>query len=146
MTFKPLLIKLFCLLSLFYFLNSCSKTTPGTWKNEKIDGSKRDDFHALNAELFNGLKENKLRYLESVMSKELMNDKSQLRLIEICSNHIKEGNYTVLDEYYVVNKEKGKKILESNATGINNYSLDYDAETREMYFAFLFRNHWLTNR
>jgi hypothetical protein len=91
MTFNPFLIKLFCLLCLFSFLNSCSKNTPGTWKNEKIDASKRDDFHALNTELFNGLKENKPKHLESVMSKELIEDKSQLRLIEPLQQSFKRG-------------------------------------------------------
>ncbi len=42
----------------------------------------------------------------------------------------------MLDEYYVVNKDRGEKIIESKNQSINNYSLHYYAETREMYMAF----------
>jgi hypothetical protein len=70
------------------------------------------------------------------MSKDLIQDNGKLRLIELCSNHLKDGNYVLLDEYYVVNKDKGDKTLESTNEGINNYRLKYNAETREMYMAF----------
>ncbi|MDB5152567.1 MAG: hypothetical protein JWR54_1318 [Mucilaginibacter sp.] len=136
MALNPLLIKLFGLLSIFSVLKSCNSFEPGTWKNEKIEAGKREDFHALNNQMLEGLKANSPMLMAGVMSKELIEDNSRLRLIELCSNRLKEGTYSLLDEYYIVHKERGKKSIETNISGINNYTLNYNADTREMYMAF----------
>lgn len=132
----PFLIKLFSLLSLFAVITSCKTPQPGTWKNDKIEAGKKSDFHELNNQLMEGLKANSPRQLEAVMSKEFINDNGRLRLIELCSNRLKEGDYTVLDEYYIVNKEQGEQTIETKNQGINNHNLKYSAATREMYIAF----------
>jgi hypothetical protein len=131
-----LLIKLFSLLCLSSVLTSCSPPEPGTWKNEKIEAARREDFHTLNDQMMKGLTANSPFMMESVMSKEMIADNNRLRTIELCSNHLKEGTYTLLDEYYIVNKERGNKTLEAKTPGINNYIVNYNAETREMYIAF----------
>jgi hypothetical protein len=127
----PSLIKLFTLLSVFSVLTSCTSYEPGIYKNEKISSSKREDFHLLNNQMLEGLKANSPRLVEGVMSREMIEDNSRLRLIELCSNRLKEDSYTLLDEYYIVHKERGKKVIKAP-----NYTLSYDADTREMYMAF----------
>ncbi len=71
---NPLLIKLFCLLSVFFVLQSCSPHEPGTWKNDKIESSQKEDFHALNKQLLDGLKANAPRQVEAVMSQVFIED------------------------------------------------------------------------
>jgi hypothetical protein len=136
MTANSLLAKLFCLLIIFSALNSCKPHEPGTWKNNNIEPGTREDFHKLNNQVLEGLKANSKLQMDGLMSKDLIQDNGKLRLIELCSNHLKDGNYVLLDEYYIVNKDKGDKTLQSTNEGINNYSLKYNAETREMYMAF----------
>ncbi|HTD40019.1 MAG TPA: hypothetical protein VK671_05325 [Mucilaginibacter sp.] len=136
MTTNSLLVKLFSLLFISAVLVSCKPHEPGTWKNEKIEAGAREDFHKLNDRVLEGLKENSRLKMDGLMSRDLIQDPGRLRLIELCSNHLKDGNYTLMDEYYVVHKDRGDKTLQSGSVGINNYSLKYNAETREMYMAF----------
>jgi len=136
MNTHAILIKLFGFLLITAILISCKPPQPGIWKNDKIESGVREDFHKLNDQVMEGLKANDRLKMDGLMSRDLIQNTGRLRLIELCSNHLKEGNYTVLDEYYIVNKDKGDKILESANEGINNYSLKYTADTREMYVAF----------
>lgn len=133
---NSLLVKLSGLLFISVALISCKPHEPGTWKNEKIDAGTKEDFHKLNDQVLEGLKANDRLKMDGLMSRELIQDAARLRLIELCSNHLKDGSYTLLDEYYIVNKDRGDKTLQSVNEGINNYSLKYNAETREMYIAF----------
>ncbi len=135
MTLNPLFVKLFAAVIVFSLLTGCSPAAPGTWKNEKIPSSQAGDLHALNTQLLDGLKANAPRLVENVMCREFIADNNRLRLIELCSNRLKEDSYTLLDEYYIVHKEKGQKTLESG-TGANSYTFDYSADSREMYIAF----------
>src|ERR1700744_3055134 len=140
---NPLIIKLFCLLSIFSVIKSCNSYTPGIWINGKIEHSKREDFHALNDQLLKALKANNPHEAEAVMSKEMIEDVGRLRQIELCSNRLKEDEYKLLDEYYVVHKDsdildaaKRSKTIRKKDASINAYFLNYTAETREMYIAF----------
>jgi hypothetical protein len=135
MTLNPLFVKLFAVLSAISVMKGCSPAEPGTYKNDKIPSWQRDDLHALNTQLLDGLRTNAPRQVEAVMCREYIEDNGRLRLIELCSNRLKEDAYTLLDEYYIVHKEKGKKTLESGP-GPNSYTLDYTADAREMYIAF----------
>jgi len=74
--------------------------------------------------------------MDALFSKELLQSTSRLRLIELCSNHLKDGTYELMDEYYVVHKDHGAKTIQSLNEGIKNYSVGYQADAREMYFAF----------
>jgi len=136
MTTNPLLMKLLCIFLIFSILNSCKPHEPGTWKNDKIESGIREDFHQLNIQTLDGLKANDHLKMDGLFSKDLIQDNGKLRLIELCSNRLKEDAYTLLDEYYIVNKDRGYKTLESKNEAINNYNLKFTAETREMYMAF----------
>lgn len=132
----PALIRLFCLLLITSVFVSCKPHEPGTWKNNKIESGIRSDFHKLNDQTMAGLKANDHLKMDALFSKELLESTSRLRLIELCSNHLKDGTYELMDEYYVVHKDRGAKTIQSLNEGIKNYSVGYQADAREMYFAF----------
>jgi hypothetical protein len=132
----PTLMKLCSFLFIVSIFISCKPHQPGTWKNDKIESGIRDDFHKLNDQTMAGLKANDHLKMDALFSKELLENMSRLRLIELCSNHLKDGTYELMDEYYVVHKDRGAKTIQSLNEGIKNYSVGYQADTREMYFAF----------
>jgi len=145
---KLSLIKLFAFLSLTAILQSCGPEKPGTYRNDQIKSGKRADFHSLNDQLFIGLKANNAKQLSGIMSAEFIDDHSKLRTVELLSNRMKEdSSYTILDEYYIVNDTKGKHKVECDSRNINNYKVNYIADTREMYLVFFTPkvnpNRWL---
>jgi len=123
--------------SLFLILQSCRTAKPGTYSDTDISSNQRDDFHELNKNLLDALKKNNTRDLDGFLSKELIDDAHfKTRQEELISNHLKVGDAKLLAEYYVVNELKGKHDIKVNNKGINNYIINYEAETPEMYFAF----------
>jgi hypothetical protein len=149
MHFKsPTLVKLFIFFALAIVLQSCGPEKPGTYRNEQIKSSLRADFHALNDQLFIGLKANNVKWLSGIMSQEFIDDGNKFRTVDHLSNRMKEdSSYTILDEYYVVNETKGKHTVECGNRNINNYKVEYIADTREMYLVFFAPkvnpNRWL---
>ena len=103
MNLKPLLKTLFFVSIAVAVLQSCHKPAiPGTYRNDQIPKDQRQIFHTLNDEMLQGLKANRPRDLESVMSKEMLDDHGRFRQIELISNRLKEGEYSILDEFYIV--------------------------------------------
>jgi len=129
---RPLLF--FALLIIISF-QSCTENT-GSWENGQISAGKREDFHKLNTQAFNYLKANDLISLKDLLSKELIDNTYTEKLVGQISNHLSEDNYSLFDEYYVVNKYKDLDTIPAKGTGINKYSLIYPGTMREMYIAF----------
>ncbi len=149
---KPYLLKLLSFLLIVSVLSACEKQEqPGTYKNEAIKASKREEFHKLNDQLFDLLKANKPEEAKNMMSKELLEDNTINRTMELITNRSKSGGYHVLDEYYLVDKadEPGKLVINADATGTDAYTLKYNqSSTKENYVAFLVvpkdaANKWL---
>jgi len=118
---------------------SCHKPAKqGTYQNDQIPADQRKDFHEMTDELMKGLKANKPADLETMMAKEMLADPGRLRLIELISNRLKEGEYSVLDEFYIVHKmtDTGAQKLNVTTKGINNYTYGYEINSPEMYIAF----------
>jgi len=127
---------LFGLLLSLLVLPSCSDPKPGTLKNDQIKAGKREDFHALNEQAFADLKANKPKWLHDLLSKELIESNYTDRAVEHISNSLKVSDYTLLDEYYVVNKWKNADTIMNTNAGIHSYDLYYPGTAREMYMAF----------
>jgi hypothetical protein len=148
---KPLQFttRLCAFLAVILLSQSCSPPKPGTWANNDIEKGKRDDLHALNKILFAGLQANSDNTLQEIWSKDMINDPSRLRTTEVISNRMKEGKYEILDEFYIVNDQKGPHSIGMNTRGLNSYTLNYDAQTREMYIVFFVpktnANRWLVS-
>ena len=137
MSFKSPLIKLFSFLTLVFLLTGCEPEKPGLYNNDHIKSSQRNDFHDLNNQLFAGLRANNAKLLSNIMAKEFIEDNSKNRTVELLYNRIKEdSSYDVLDEYYIINDQRGNHTIEGETKSINNYRFDYSADTREMYIVF----------
>lgn len=124
------------LLAMLFLLSACAPPKPGKWKNDQIESGKRNDFHTLNTRLLTELKVGKADYMQDMMSKDFMADVNRYRAVELVSNRLKEDDYTILDEYYIVNAKKGQDSLKNSSRQINDYKVIYDGDTREMYIAF----------
>ena len=135
---KPLSINKFIISFTFwlaFMLQACNKV-PGSWKNEKISSGKRDDFHQLNNEALKYLKENDPKSLRSLLSAEVIDEGHLERRVELISNRLNDNAYTLLDEYYVINKYVDHDTLKYTGGDINRYSLQYPGVAKEMYFSF----------
>jgi len=134
----------FCFLAFAFILHGCDT---GAWKNDQIKADKREDFHLLNAEVFTDLKANNPKHLQHLLSKELIDDRATVRTVELISNHLKANNYSLFDEYYVINKWRDADTIESTAKGMNSYSLYLPGTAKEMYVAFFIpkaaENKWM---
>ncbi|MGZ3754956.1 MAG: hypothetical protein ACXVAY_18730 [Mucilaginibacter sp.] len=135
--------KLLTIFGLLLILQSCTEEKAGWWKNDQIKASKREDLHELKARIIQDIKDNNMKHLEYVMSKELIEDNiNTQRQVDHIGNYLNTNDYTVSDEYYVVNKWK-----ESDTIKTNKYNLIYGGVAREMYFAFLLPkkgvNQWM---
>ncbi|MBS7565998.1 hypothetical protein KHS38_16445 [Mucilaginibacter sp. Bleaf8] len=115
-------------------MQSCS-TGPGVWKNDEISSSKREDFHEMNKELLEALKAGNPQLLENIMSHELLEDHSLNREAHLISLRMKNDNYHMLNEYYMVHDRRGAHSAGGHI-GSDKYTLEYDAVTKEMYMAF----------
>ena len=131
---KPSLSQVLGLLLIIITLQSCEPTQPGSWKNEQI--SSPDKFHQLNTELLKQLKLSDEKELENIMSRDFINVPNRNRQIELVSNRVKANDYSLLDEYYVVNRYISGDTISSGDKGPKGYSLTYQGATHEMYFAF----------
>jgi hypothetical protein len=127
-----------CLLLILLILNAC-KHESGAWRNDGIDESVREDFRDLNQILFEGLKVNKPKLIEEIMSKTMLEDVNKIRVIELCSIRMCKGKTVPLDEYYMVHDFNKENIMKADH-GINSYSLIYQPTTREMYVCFYIVN------
>jgi hypothetical protein len=139
---KPL-HNLFAFFALIIILQSCTEDKPGYWKNEQIKASKREDLHQLNTGVLQDIKDNNLKHLQYMMSKELIDDKiSAQRQMDHISNYLSTNDYSIFDEYYVINKWKNSDTIKTN-----RYNLIYGGVAREMYMVFFLpktgNNKWM---
>ena len=124
---------LFSFLALITILQSCS-SDPGYWKNEQISSGKRADFHSLNEQALKALKANDPAQLGFLEAKELIDDSYNISKIDHISNSLNAADYSVVNEYYAVNKYKDYDTI--NVTSPDHYKIVYPGTAREMYIAF----------
>jgi hypothetical protein len=130
------IIKSLTLLTLIIALQSCNLTPlkPGIWKDDKIDADKRKDFHAMNDQLLKNIKTGDADAIENMLSKDLLGKAGYKRTIELIGNHMKEGDFSLNEEYYTVNNVKDGTFKNPDTDSLD---LDYAAVAKEMYMAFL---------
>jgi hypothetical protein len=77
------------------------------------------------------------------MSKELIDNHYRFREIELISNRMKTDSFTLANEYYIVNKHRGRQVVKITDKGINNCEVGFDAQNKEMYIAmFTAKTAW----
>jgi hypothetical protein len=129
-------LKLALVCALLLILQSCNgPAVPGSWKNDKISSGKRDDFHKLNDGVLIYLKANDPKGLKAYLSKEMI-AKNIERQVELMSNRLTDNDYELLDEYYVVHKQKDTDTVATTTGDINRYRVIYPYDAKEMYLAF----------
>jgi hypothetical protein len=130
---KSRLVHFFTLIVLLTVLSGCLPTDPGIWRNDLIKTSKRDDFHEMNTKLFQACKSGNVHDVENMMSQQLLDDNTAKLKIQRIGNHLKQSDYSVLDEFYIVHKYVGPQTIKPDSGHIDNYALNYQSVTREMY-------------
>jgi hypothetical protein len=123
------------LLAIASVLQSCFKES-GSWKNGEISASQRSDFHELDDRLLKGLKDADDQQLSFLESKQMIENPSMVREVDVISEQYKTSDFELLDEYYVVNKYKDADTISSNSNSVNRYNVIYTGTTHEMYIAF----------
>lgn len=126
--------RVLCVLILYVFIGC--KPKPRTWINDKIAPEHREEFHQLNGKLLSALKSNNALELESIMSREFLENTGKNRLIELCSIRMREGRNFLLDEYYIIHPTPDPISVKSFKYDLNSYTLSYSPLTRERYLAF----------
>ncbi|HZY37174.1 MAG TPA: hypothetical protein VFE53_11025 [Mucilaginibacter sp.] len=133
----PYQFKLVAALCIFLSIQACSPPKPGIYKDDQISSSKRSDFHDLNTNVLKYLKANSLKEVQLYMSKEMLDNAGNERLVELMSNRLTDNPYDIVEEYYVVTTKKGSDSLSASGTDVNRHMLKYAITAPEMYFAFL---------
>jgi hypothetical protein len=139
MNHRNLFAKLSFILLAIAVFQSCHKPAkPGIYENDQIESKQRDDFHALNTILLQELKTGKADSASDIMSKDMIDDHGKYRQVELVGNRLKEGDYSVLDEFYIVSakKDTATQVLKVTNKGINNYEYNYAISTLEQYIVF----------
>ena len=126
------LLYLLCLLCL---LQSCSSEI-GSWRNDQIKGSKREDLHELNNKVFNFIKAGDAKGMEGLLSRELLTSSSIGAAVNNIGHLMTTDSFTRSEEYYTVNKYIARDSINGPGTGDNAYKLIYHAYAQEMYIVF----------
>jgi hypothetical protein len=108
-TIKPAIIKLLVPFAAIFFLFGCTSkpTKPGSWVDDKIDGSISNKFHEQSTEFLKYIKTEDARMVKGMLSKELIADqKKTVRNVAHIRNALKKNDYTLFKEIYVINKWK----------------------------------------
>lgn len=138
MTIKPTSTLFCCLfLSIALLFQACKPPRPGIYKNDQIPSGTAGKLHSINAELLSALKVNDVERLEILMSQDMIADRDRLSTSEHISNHMKDADYSLLAEYYIVRDTtiKPAGVLKERDMGINNFNLEYNVPMRETYIA-----------
>jgi hypothetical protein len=131
-----LLFKLFICLLTAAALPGCSSEI-GTWKNEQIKESTREELHKLSDQLFNYIKDNDTKNLESILSKEMLEDNTAATIAQRISHELRVDSFVRFNEYYVVNKYTQTDTVKALDEGVNSHRLIYPGTAQEMYILLL---------
>src|ERR1700753_2903301 len=118
--------KLLALACLVFCIQACSPPKPGVYKDDQISNGQRADLHELNKSALSSIKANKLKELQLMMSKDMIDNAGNEHMVELMSNRLTDNPYDVVEEYYVVGKHKAKDSLPATGTDVNRHSLKYD--------------------
>ncbi|AMR31692.1 hypothetical protein A0256_09790 [Mucilaginibacter sp. PAMC 26640] len=122
-------------LVLLVFATGCSNEI-GSWRNDQIKASKRDDLHELNNKVFNYIKAGDTKGMEGLLSKELLTSNSIDAAVKNIGHRMTTDTFAKSDEYYTINKYIERDSIKGQATGDNAYKLIYHAYAQEMYMVF----------
>jgi hypothetical protein len=114
-------------------LTACSLSE--SKKDNQIDPRIKNEIHALNKKIVNGLVENKIQTILPICNERLRNRKEEIqRLMQLLKGTIKKSDFRILNEYYQKNAaKKGVATLSSGKGNMHDYQIRYDSRNKEMY-------------
>ena len=121
-------------------LQSCHFGTSGTWANDRIDQSVRNQIDVLNKKLFESIASKDVAGTKQLMSPMLLekSGKSIDTIVNTFGDNFKGATYEILDEYYTKNTNtKVTNTLFPTRKTSNDYIIQYLALNEEMYVSLL---------
>jgi len=121
-------------------LQSCNVGTTGTWKDENIQKSLKNEIKTLDKKVIEAITTKNVDLLKSIMSDKLLeksgNDINQL--IEQAGNVITTTDYKTLNQFQAKNSTTGiGNTIISGVSGQNDYIIHYQALNKEMFISLI---------
>lgn len=128
------------LIAICVISQGCHFKTTGTWKNDKIDQSVKNEIANLNKKLFNDIASKDADGIKELMAPKLaeISGRSLDTLTSTYADTFNAARYSVLDEYYT--KSTGSNItdtIKSNNGNDKDYTIKYVALNEETYVSVL---------
>ncbi|UBM58600.1 hypothetical protein LAG90_17510 [Marinilongibacter aquaticus] len=121
-------------------LQSCNVGSTGTWKDENIQQSLKNEIEKLDKKVLEAVTTNNTDLLKSVMSDKLLEKSGDNldQLIEQASTVITSPEYEVLNQFQAKNSNTGiGNTILSGVSGLNDYIIHYQALNEEMFISTL---------
>jgi len=121
-------------------LQSCNVGTSGTWKDENIEQSLKDEIQTLDKIVIEAVTTKDPDLLRSIMSDKLLEKSGENidQLIEQAANMIKTTDYIILNQFQVKNSTTGiGNTVLSGISGMNDYVIHYQALNKDMFISLL---------
>jgi hypothetical protein len=137
---------LFLLIITTIGIQSCKVGTTGTWKDENIDQSLKNEIQTLDKKVLEAVTTNNTDLIRSIMSEKLLEKSSNDidQLIEQIGNVIKTTDYNILNQYQTKNSTTGiGNTVLSGVSGLNDYVISYQALNEEMFISLLITKNGL---
>lgn len=121
-------------------LQSCNIGTSGTWKDENIEQSVKNEIQTLDKKVMEAVTTNNPKLIKAIMSDKLLEISGNNidQLIEQSSNLIKTTDFKILNQFHVKNSTTGiGNTVLSGISGLNDYIIHYQALNKEMFISLL---------
>lgn len=121
-------------------LQSCNVGTTGSWKDENIEQSLKNEIQSLDKKVFEAVTTNNSNLIKSIMSDKLLEKSGDNidQLLEQASNMITTKDYKILNQFQAKNSTTGiGNTLLSGVSGLNDYVIHYQALNEEMFISLL---------
>ncbi len=137
-----MLTKTFLFFLALLIFQSCNLSTSKFEKDQSIDAATRQEIKALNDKLFNGLTNNNLVTVQSLMSSGLLNKfgNDPNKMTDLISKKDID-NYSILDEYNIQASDTAINIiLPSGNSEDNDYVFTFKSPNKDSYVSLLLLN------
>ncbi|WP_425637817.1 hypothetical protein ACPUEN_00120 [Algoriphagus yeomjeoni] len=121
-------------------LQSCNVGTTGTWKDENIEQSLKNEIGTLDKKVMEAITTKNTDLLKSIMSDKLLEKSGDNidQLIEQASSVITTTDYKVLNQFQAKNSTTGiGNTIISGVSGLNDYLIHYQALNEAMFISLL---------
>lgn len=121
-------------------LQSCNVGTTGSWKDENIEQSLKNEIESLDKKVVEAVTTKNTDLLKSIMSDKLLEKSVDNidQLIEQASSVITTTDYKVLNQFQAKNSTTGiGNTIISGVSELNDYVIHYQALNEEMFISLL---------